>query len=332
MSKIVLFKMVAFGLDLWKKCGIWGDIVAVRLKVRYLLLALAAVLVVAILIVINRNSIFNQLVQIGSYYVRIPRELTVRADTPVIVIESKNSSGVSFKPRKIYLGEIVFEKDKVPVGGIQILSYNHGALLPTPNHSEIVYETPVQGLITKAVLLSLRRTEPAASMDMSVKEENHLYLIFEKERVVYDIYACAGSPYAVPKNLIKIAKSFRLSENAEALKVVERFGRSLQEVNKLAPRNVCAELIKEYYGTMLTPALLAQWMAAPSQAPGRYGSSPWPDRIEIKGITRAEGDKYVVQGDIVEITSVPGEEWRTKVELAVEKHDGRWLIAKVILK
>lgn len=60
--------------------------------------------------------------------------------------------------------------------------------------------------------LNLDLSQPAASGDTSVKNENHLYLILAKEEVTYDIYA--DTKFVNESELIKIGKSFqRVSDN-----------------------------------------------------------------------------------------------------------------------
>ncbi|WP_157081705.1 hypothetical protein [Fervidicola ferrireducens] len=39
--------------------------------------------------------------------------------------------------------------------------------------------------------------------------------------------------------------------------------------------------------------------------------------------------KFTVFGEIVEITSVPGEEWRTLIKATVERIKGKWLITGI---
>lgn len=65
------------------------------------------------------------------------------------------------------------------------------------------------------------------------------------------------------------------------------------------------------------------------KTPGRYVSSPWPERIEIKDVTEAGHYRYEVMADIVEVTTGEGsmeDAWRIEIVLTVDKIDGRWLI------
>ncbi|MDS1030040.1 DUF4825 domain-containing protein [Bacillota bacterium LX-D] len=82
-----------------------------------------------------------------------------------------------------------------------------------PNHSETKRQKDIKGLVTKAVLVNLDLTQPAASGDTSIKNENHLYLLFANEKIAYDIYA--NTKYVNESQLIKIAKSFRRMNNKE---------------------------------------------------------------------------------------------------------------------
>jgi len=72
-----------------------------------------------------------------------------------------------------------------------------------------------------------------------------------------------------------------------------------------------------------------------SQALGRLTSSPWPDRIEIKSIITLEENKYLVKGDLIEVTSVEvvsgGKASSRPIELTVENSTGKWLIKEIKL-
>ncbi|WP_438314511.1 hypothetical protein ACP6EK_06890 [Candidatus Caldatribacterium sp. SIUC1] len=133
--------------------------------------------------------------------------------------------------------------------------------------------------------------------------------------------------------LIVLGVAFRASacgtgEEVEALQTVAGFGRKLQEVNLLAPREVCEGLLRQHYTSYVASGLLKQWFQNPQQALGRYGSSPWPDRIEIRGYIKEDKGRYVVFGEVVEVTSVPGEERRGEVLLLVERVGDRWWITE----
>jgi len=69
---------------------------------------------------------------------------------------------------------------------------------------------------------------------------------------------------------------------------------------------------------MLPPELLSKWINDSSKALGRIVSSPWPDRIEVKSINRINENKFIVAGEIVEMTST-GEANRQGITLTVER-------------
>lgn len=294
-------------------------------KYKRRLFVITGVICFAILsFVLLTNPIAKNSLQIGSYIVEVPDNFRVKTDTPGLITQKNTIFGFITGTKIISFKELVFEENNVTVGGIQIIRYEPDQRLFLPNHSQVKSQEEIKGLITKAVMVNLDLTQPAASKDTSVKNENHLYLIFEKDGIAYDIYA--DSKYVDKTQLIKIAKSFRPSDNSGAIRSVEQFGRNLKKVDKLSPEKVCREQIKENYSAYVAPSLLSEWLEDPSKAPGRYTSSPWPDRIEIRDLIKISKDKYTVKGDIVEITSVPGEEWMTGITLTVERTGKDWLI------
>ncbi len=112
-------------------------------------------------------------------------------------------------------------------------------------------------------------------------------------------------------------------------KLVNDFGKALIHVDKTAPDNLKKEMIREYYGPYVSNDLLEKSLEEPSAVPGRYASSPWPDRIEIKNVTRLAEDRFLVDADVVEVVSGTGglgDAWRAPVSIAVEYQSGRWLI------
>jgi len=117
--------------------------------------------------------------------------------------------------------------------------------------------------------------------------------------------------------------------------IVESFGKKLQEVSLLAPKEVLEKSMKESYGDFVTSELIEKWIRDPMNAPGRLTSSPWPDRIEILAIDKLTEDRYEVKGEVIEVTSTEKTEDRIAakrpITLAVRKIDGRWLIDDVKL-
>lgn len=114
------------------------------------------------------------------------------------------------------VAELTFKKGGNLIGGVQIVSYEPGQPLPLPNHSVTKSKKNIDGLLTEAVLINLDMSQPAASGDTSIENENHLYLIFKDDKVAYEIYA--NTKYVDAKELIKIAKSFKL-ENSKSIAV-----------------------------------------------------------------------------------------------------------------
>lgn len=85
--------------------------------------------------------------------------------------------------------------------------------------------------------------------------------------------------------------------------VVESFGKSLQLVSLLAPEDVLKNSMEVNYGGLVDTALIQQWLADPTAAPGRLTSSPWPDRIEILSVEQQQDGSFTVTGTIIEVTS-----------------------------
>ena len=118
-------------------------------------------------------------------------------------------------------------------------------------------------------------------------------------------------------------------EIQQIAEVVQGIGARLQQVSLLSP--TAAEDIQTHYADFVAPALLDQWAAEPSQAPGRVTSSPWPDRIEIQSMEKTAENEMVVKGNIIEVTSVEvnsgGAAATIPVEITLQKDDqGKWWI------
>ena len=84
------------------------------------------------------------------------------------------------------------------------------------------------------------------------------------------------------------------------------------------------------YGQYITSTLLERWKTNPEEAPGRLISGPWPDRIELRNIRRLTEDKYLVYGDIIEVTSVEeltgGYVAKNPVAITIVREKDSWLI------
>lgn len=111
--------------------------------------------------------------------------------------------------------------------------------------------------------------------------------------------------------------------------VVERFGRTLQQVSLLAPDTLREGQMRAHYGPLVTSALLDRWLREPGAAPGRATSSPWPARIEIDSVAPGATDACAVYGGVVYATSADPEgdvALRAPVTLQVRRN-GDWRIA-----
>lgn len=85
--------------------------------------------------------------------------------------------------------------------------------------------------------------------------------------------------------------------------VTERFGKRMQEISVLAPPDAVRAELPRVYGELLSPELLKTWQAHPDRIIGREGSSPWPDRIEVKQTDCATTGACRVTGDVDYVTS-----------------------------
>lgn len=117
-------------------------------------------------------------------------------------------------------------------------------------------------------------------------------------------------------------------EDMAVRQVVTEFGEKLKDVSLLAPADARKASMDAAYAPYLSPELLGEWEGGSPDALGRKTSSPWPDRIEIIEV-RAEGERYVALGNVIEVAnSDEGEAPAAvySVTLTLEERDGRWLI------
>jgi len=120
------------------------------------------------------------------------------------------------------------------------------------------------------------------------------------------------------------------SDEAAVARLVKDFGSKLQTVLLQAPKDIVNKSMQENYGDFVSPALLAEWLSNPRNAPGRVLSSPWPDRIEILSLEKLSEYAYEVKGKIIEMTSTEKESGgvaaKRPITLVVKKIGNRWLI------
>jgi hypothetical protein len=117
--------------------------------------------------------------------------------------------------------------------------------------------------------------------------------------------------------------------------LVEAFGKTLQKVSLLAPKDIVTASIEENYGDYVTPELLQKWKADPQSAPGRMVSSPWPDRIDVLRTEISDKNQYTIYGEVIEVTGVElangGAAAKRPVMIVVQKVNDRWLISGVTI-
>ncbi|WP_313164515.1 stalk domain-containing protein [Sedimentibacter sp.] len=120
------------------------------------------------------------------------------------------------------------------------------------------------------------------------------------------------------------------SERNEIIKLVQNFGEQLKMVSLLAPEDIIKENMEKHYGEYVTLKLIEDWLNDPMKAPGRFLSSPWPERIDILEVEKLSEDEYEVTGNIIELTSVELKEGgialKKSIILNIKKYDGKWLI------
>lgn len=121
-------------------------------------------------------------------------------------------------------------------------------------------------------------------------------------------------------------------DKEEVTRVVEEFGGKLQSVSLLSPKEELEKSMKENYGGLVSEDLMNKWLNNPEDAPGRFVSSPWPDRIETENVEKISDTEYEVEGNIIEITSSENDELVSRtITLTVRKIDIVWLIDDVVL-
>lgn len=119
----------------------------------------------------------------------------------------------------------------------------------------------------------------------------------------------------------------------EVRAVVREFGRRLARVSLQAPSDTVRRALRDEYGALVTPGLLAAWQSDPAIAPGRSVSSPWPQRIVVRKVQPLDPRHFEVVGDVILVTSADlvrgGFARREAVVLTAERDaTGDWRIAK----
>jgi hypothetical protein len=108
-------------------------------------------------------------------------------------------------------------------------------------------------------------------------------------------------------------------------------GSRLKQVSLLGPHSIVARDIRSAYGELVTPALLARWLAEPGSAPGRATSSPSPERIDLDSLTAVGSGECRAVGNVVYVTSAElaaGSGAASRIQVMMrQQRNGRWLIA-----
>lgn len=121
--------------------------------------------------------------------------------------------------------------------------------------------------------------------------------------VLLTLVVASAAAYGI-YNYRKSNSSF--ADSAQVRIAVAGFGDMLRQVPLIAPPDVVAFAMDKYYSLYVSPELLAKWKANPQSAPGRLTSSPWPDRIDITGVTKNKDGTFTVLANIVEIANGTG--------------------------
>ncbi len=118
-----------------------------------------------------------------------------------------------------------------------------------------------------------------------------------------------------------------LQEESEIKKLLDLFVQRMQLITLASPLERIKEMIKDAYHELVTEELLNQWLNSPQEAPGKITSSPWPDKIEIKKLSKINPNEYQVEGSLIWMTST-GFAKEDKVEIKILKKDSKWLLAE----
>lgn len=83
--------------------------------------------------------------------------------------------------------------------------------------------------------------------------------------------------------------------------------------------------IETVFARFVAPELLSIWVEEPIYAPIRYGTEPWPQRIEIQSLTKQKDKTYWVRGFVIEQDKT-GDYTNNLVTIVLEKRNDTWLI------
>ena len=116
--------------------------------------------------------------------------------------------------------------------------------------------------------------------------------------------------------------------------VVGEFGARLKDVDITAPDQDMMTAVDFNLKQFITDRLYQAFVQDKSRIPGRYVSSPWPERIEITSIQMLDSGSYTVHGNQVVMTDDTvahgGNAGKTLITLSLKKVNGVWLIDDVV--
>jgi hypothetical protein len=111
--------------------------------------------------------------------------------------------------------------------------------------------------------------------------------------------------------------------------LITTFGSKIKNVDqKAVKREDLRNQITDNYKGLISDALYSSWEANPALAPGRPASSPWPEQIEVSGISQTKpviSEAYEIQADLVWLTS-QGESSKEPIIIRVVKEHDQWVI------
>ena len=164
-----------------------------------------------------------------------------------------------------------------------------------------------------------------------------VFLVLIVGSLSISLFGCRNVENEVPPEIVEQTNNevptIVDNEKIEIKRLIEEFGSKLKNVSLLSPTDILENSIKENYGDYLSQTLLNEWLEDPSIALGRLTSSPWPDRIEIISIVKVSESSYIVEGEVIEITSVEKENngvaAKRPIILVVNKYKENWLIDSI---
>jgi hypothetical protein len=116
--------------------------------------------------------------------------------------------------------------------------------------------------------------------------------------------------------------------------VVGEFGARLKDVEISALKQNVIDAVDFNLKQLITDRLYQELVQGMSMIPGRYVSSPWPERIRILSVQRLDSGSYTVNGSQVMMTSDAlahgGNAGETPITLTLKKVNSIWLIDDVV--